>query len=135
MLSSSSDTRETLRHLFMFTNTAQRELISTCRQRIRNSNQLPLHYYLTLASVELQTVYFPNYIYLQGPYRKYIVSKDYKRIRNCYFFISFNNRFNIKIMHVLIIWRARPEDILVSLSRVIFVHNTQTQALSLQLVS
>ena len=85
MLSSSSDTRETLRHLFLFTNTAQRELVSICRQRIRNSNQLPLHYYLTLASVVLQSVYFPNYIYLQGPYRKYIVSKDYKRIRNCYF--------------------------------------------------
>ena len=33
-------------HLFLFTNTAQRELVSICTQRIRNSNSLSLSYYL-----------------------------------------------------------------------------------------
>ena len=35
---SSSDTKRTLRHLFLFTNSAQRELVSICSQSIRNCN-------------------------------------------------------------------------------------------------
>ena len=48
MLFSSSDTRKTciMMHLFMFTNIAQKELVSIWTQRIRNSNQLSLPYYL-----------------------------------------------------------------------------------------
>ena len=38
-------------HLFLFTNSAQRELVSTSTQRIRNSNQLSLPYYLGTGSV------------------------------------------------------------------------------------
>ena len=33
-----SDTKRTLMHLFLFTNSAQRELVSTCTQSIRNCN-------------------------------------------------------------------------------------------------
>ena len=38
----SSDTRETLMHLFLFTNTVQRELVSIYTVRIRNRNDLSL---------------------------------------------------------------------------------------------
>ena len=37
MLLTSSDTKRTLMHLFLFTNSAQRELVSICTQSIRNS--------------------------------------------------------------------------------------------------
>ena len=45
-LLSSSDTRRTLMHLFLFTISAQRELVSICTQNIRNCNFLTLHYNL-----------------------------------------------------------------------------------------
>ena len=38
MLLTSSDTKWTLMHLFLFTNSAQRELVSICTQSIRNCN-------------------------------------------------------------------------------------------------
>ena len=43
MLLSSSDTRRTLMHLFFFTNSAHRELVSICTQSIRERNKLSLH--------------------------------------------------------------------------------------------
>ena len=43
MLLTSSDTKRTLMHLFLFTNSAQRELVSICAQSIRNRNKLSLH--------------------------------------------------------------------------------------------
>ena len=43
MFLTSSDTKRTLRHLFLFTNSAQRELVSICTQSIRNCNKLSLH--------------------------------------------------------------------------------------------
>ena len=42
----SSDTKRTLMHLFLFTNSAQRELVSICTQSIGNCNSLSLHYNL-----------------------------------------------------------------------------------------
>ena len=44
----SSDTKRTLMHLFLFTNSAQRELVSICTQSIRNCNKLSLPYILGL---------------------------------------------------------------------------------------
>ena len=38
MILTFSDTKRTLRHLLLFTNFAQRELVSTCTQSIRNCN-------------------------------------------------------------------------------------------------
>ena len=38
MLLSSSDTKRTLMHLFLFKNSAERELVSICTQNIRNCN-------------------------------------------------------------------------------------------------
>ena len=38
ILLTSSDTKQTLMHLFLFTNSAQREMVSICAQSIRNSN-------------------------------------------------------------------------------------------------
>jgi len=38
MLLTTSETKRTLMHLFLFTNSAQRELVSICTQSIRNSN-------------------------------------------------------------------------------------------------
>ena len=38
MLLTSSDTKRTLRHLFLFTNSAQRELVSICTQSIHDRN-------------------------------------------------------------------------------------------------
>ena len=38
ILLTSSDTKRTLMHLFLFTNSAQRELVSICTQGIRNCN-------------------------------------------------------------------------------------------------
>ena len=38
MLLTSSDTKRTLMHLFLFTNSAQRELVIICTQNIRNCN-------------------------------------------------------------------------------------------------
>ena len=40
MLLISSDTKRTLMHLFLFTNSAQRELISKCTHSIRNCNYI-----------------------------------------------------------------------------------------------
>ena len=48
MLLTSSDTKQTLMHLFLFTNSAQWELVSICTQSIRNCNQLSLHYILVV---------------------------------------------------------------------------------------
>ena len=38
ILLTSSDTKQTLMHLFLFTNPTQRELVSICTQSIRNCN-------------------------------------------------------------------------------------------------
>ena len=46
MLLISSDTKQILMHLFLFTNSAQRELVSICTQSKRNLNLLSLHYNL-----------------------------------------------------------------------------------------
>ena len=46
MLSTFSDTKRTLMHLFLFTNSTQKELVSICTQCIRNCNKLSLHYIL-----------------------------------------------------------------------------------------
>jgi len=48
MLLTSSDTKRTLMHQFLFTNSAQRELVSMCTQSIRNCNQLSLHHNLDM---------------------------------------------------------------------------------------
>ena len=44
MLLSSSETKGTLMHIFLFKNTTQRELVKVCTQRLRNSNNLSLPY-------------------------------------------------------------------------------------------
>ena len=44
ILLTSSDTKRTLVHLFLFTKFAQRELFSICTQSIHNCNLLSLHY-------------------------------------------------------------------------------------------
>jgi len=44
MLLTSSKTKRTLMHLFLFTNSAQRELFSICTQSVHNCNELSLHY-------------------------------------------------------------------------------------------
>ena len=46
MLLTSSDTKRKLLHLFLFTNSVQRKLVSICTQSIRNCNWLSLHYNL-----------------------------------------------------------------------------------------
>ena len=46
MLLTSSDTKRTLMHLLLFTNSAQKELVSICTQRIHNRNWLSLPYIL-----------------------------------------------------------------------------------------
>ena len=51
MLLTFSNTKRTLMHLFLFTNSAQREPVPKCTQSIRNCNLLSLHYNLK--------VYFP----------------------------------------------------------------------------
>ena len=38
MLSTSSDSKRTLMHLFLFTNSAKRELVLICKQSMRNCN-------------------------------------------------------------------------------------------------
>ena len=46
MLLTSSDTKRTLMHLLLFTNSAQGELVSICTQSIHNRNWLSLPYIL-----------------------------------------------------------------------------------------
>jgi len=46
ILLTSSDTKRTLMHLLLFTNSAQRELVSICTQSIHNRNWLSLPYIL-----------------------------------------------------------------------------------------
>ena len=41
MLLTSSDTKRTLMHLFLFTNSAQRDLVSICMQSVHNKLSLP----------------------------------------------------------------------------------------------
>ena len=73
------ETRRTLMHLFLFTNTAQRELVSICTQRIRNSNYLSLPYYLHLTNQRNTKLIFKkrglklwNQIHNPGSIRKQI---------------------------------------------------------------
>ena len=47
--STSSDTKRTLKHLLLFTKSAQRELVSICTQSIHNRNWLSLPYILETA--------------------------------------------------------------------------------------
>ena len=54
MLLTFSDTKRTLRHLFLFTNSAQRELVSICTQSIRSCNYLSLHYILACGKWNMQ---------------------------------------------------------------------------------
>ena len=54
MLLSSSDTKRTMMHLFLFTNSAQSELVSICTQRIRNWNKLSFPCLITLGATRLQ---------------------------------------------------------------------------------
>ena len=60
MLLSSSDTKPTLIHLFLFTNSAQSELVSICTQSIRNCNLLSLHYNLAWGNVSSYTQFEPD---------------------------------------------------------------------------
>ena len=46
MLLTSSDTKRPLMHLFLFTNSAQRELVSICTQSIHDRNKISLPYIL-----------------------------------------------------------------------------------------
>ena len=55
------DTKRAIMHLFLFKNSAHRELISICTQSIRNCNKLSLHYnlaYNELKSFNLYIIYF-----------------------------------------------------------------------------
>ena len=54
MLSTSSDTKQILMHLFLFTNSEQRELISIWTQSLRNCNKLSLHYNLDFTHQDIQ---------------------------------------------------------------------------------
>jgi len=54
MLLTSSDTKQILMHLFLFTNSEQRELISIWTQSIRNCNKLSLHYNLDFTHQDIQ---------------------------------------------------------------------------------
>ena len=49
----SSDTKRTLMHLLLFTNSAQKELVSKCTQSIHNRNWLSLPYILGYDNHEL----------------------------------------------------------------------------------
>ena len=77
MLLTSSDTKRTLMHLFLFTNSAQRELVSIYTQSIRNCNLLSLHYILGITCTKDQTseTTLRNYlIYTFYLERQYLVS-------------------------------------------------------------
>ena len=77
MLLTSSDTKRTLMHLFLFTNSALRELVSIYTQRIRNCNLLSLHYILGITCTKDQTseTTLRNYlIYTFYLERQYLVS-------------------------------------------------------------
>ena len=51
MLLTSSDTKWTLMHLFLFTNSAQRELVSICTQSIHDRNKLSLPHILDFSKL------------------------------------------------------------------------------------
>ena len=50
--------KRTLMHLFLFTNSAQRELVSMCTQSIHERNLLSLHYTLGLSKPRLKSKTF-----------------------------------------------------------------------------
>ena len=58
MLLTSSDTKRTLMHLLLFTNSAHRELVSICTQSIHNRNWLSLHYTLGLCHIRSKIFFF-----------------------------------------------------------------------------
>ena len=60
MLLTSSDTKRTLRHLFLFTNSAQRELVSICTQSIHNRNWLSLPYILDASKLFFRRMSFTD---------------------------------------------------------------------------
>ena len=69
MLLTSSDTKRTLMHLFLFTNSAQRELVLICTQNIRMCIKLFLHYNLVFSRVGLTMTMgnagFPRYSFIE----------------------------------------------------------------------
>ena len=62
MLLTSSDTKRTLMHLFLFTNFAQRELASICMQSIHDRNKLSLHYTLALKAVLINAFFNETFL-------------------------------------------------------------------------
>ena len=56
----SSNTERTLIYLLMFTNSAQRELVSICTQSIHNRNWLSLPYILALINVIPKSTVIPT---------------------------------------------------------------------------
>ena len=64
MLLTSSDTKRTLMHLFLFTNSVQRELVSICTQSIRNCNYLSLHHNLEREHFSSELAQFLNNFYV-----------------------------------------------------------------------
>ena len=81
MLLTSMDTKRTLMHLFLFTNSAQRELVSICKQSIRNCNYLSLHYNLVLMKV-ISYVCKISRKHVKPLFREYIYHKCY-RVNHC----------------------------------------------------
>ena len=76
MLLTSSDTKRTLMHLFLFTNSAQRELVSICAQSIHDRNKLSLPYIIDQFNHLWRLLYTNKH--LDSTSQKYIHYKDYR---------------------------------------------------------
>ena len=61
MLLTSSDTKLPLMHLFLFTNSAQRKLVSLCTQSIHDRNKLSLPYILD--KIQMWNIFWCLHIY------------------------------------------------------------------------
>ena len=64
MLLTSSDTIRTLMHLFLFTNSAQRKLVSLCTQSIHDRNKLSLPYILD--KIQMWNIFWFQPVYNNG---------------------------------------------------------------------
>ena len=91
MLLTSSDTKRTLMHLLWFTNSAQRELVSICTQRIHNRNWLSLPYILAHDLV-CEVSYFLTWLFIYNILMTFTKFSEFQK-RNCQIYSFFLNVF------------------------------------------
>jgi len=101
----SSDTKRTLMHLLLFTNSAQTELVSICTQSIHNRNWLSLHYILGMEYVFKVNIAFGKTIIATNEVRPIKVKNRKTTFKSFYMYLMLlkANSFT-RSLHINFLW-------------------------------